>query len=171
MPRPGDVTAWWGASGMALPVIPAEIEAEELHRLYAYWQSRLAGRRYPARRDLDPLDFRYLMGRIVLLDVLREPLRFRIRLQGMEIVKYFGRDMTGKTFDEILRPELRAFLLQRAKELLEGGVPYFARRELIKDERTLRFEAAVLPLADDGNSINMLMMAIIFPYFPHLPGT
>ena len=128
---------------MGLPEIPAEIEAEELHRLYAYWQSRLAGRRYPARCDIDPLDFRYLMGRIVLLDVLREPLRFRFRLQGVEVVKYFGRDMTGMTFEDIRRPELRAFLLHRGQELIAAGVPYFARRELVKDERTLRFEAAV----------------------------
>jgi hypothetical protein len=154
-----------------LPEIPAEIEAEELHELYAYWCSRLAGRRYPARRDIDPLDFRYLMGRIVLIDVLREPLRFRFRLQGIEVVKYFGRDMTGMLFDDIRRPELRAFLLQRGKELLEAGVPYFARRELAKDGRTLRFEAAVLPLADDGETIDMIMLAIIFPFFPHLPGT
>ena len=156
---------------MALPEIPAEIEAEELRRLYAYWLSRRAGRRYPARRNIDPLDFRYLMGRIVLIDVLRAPLRFRIRLQGVEVVKYFRRDLTGKTFEDIARPELRAFMLHRAKELVEAGEPHFARRELVKDDRALRFEVAVLPLADDGFTIDMVLLAIIFPFFPELPGT
>jgi len=156
---------------VAVPEIPAEIQAPELHRLYDYWLSKRAGRRYPARRDIDPIDFRYLLGRIVLIDVLRDPLRFRVRLQGMEVVKYFGRDLTGRTFDEIQRPELRAFLLLRARELVEAGQPHFARRVLAKDGRTLRFEVAVLPLADDGESIDMVLLAIIFPFFPQLAGT
>ncbi|HUN49772.1 MAG TPA: PAS domain-containing protein [Candidatus Sulfotelmatobacter sp.] len=156
---------------MSQPEIPAEIEAEELHRLYAYWLSRRGGRRYPARRDIDPLDFRYLLGRIVLIDVLRAPLRFRIRLQGIDVVKYFRRDLTGKTFDDIARPELRAFMLHRAKQLVEAGEPHFARRELVMDDRTLRFEAAVLPLADDGATIDMVLLAIILPFFPELAGS
>jgi hypothetical protein len=151
---------------VSLPEIPAEVVAEEIRQLYDYWKSRLAGRRYPARRDIDPLDFRYLLGRIMLVDVLRDPMRFHIRLQGVELVKYFGRDLTGKFFDDIARPELRVFILQRAKELMEAGVPYFARRELIKDKQSIRFEVAMLPLADDGQTIDMAIVAAIFPDFP-----
>jgi hypothetical protein len=151
---------------MPLPEIPAEVTSEEIRRLYDYWKTRLAGRRYPARRDIDPLDFRYLLGSIMLVDVLRSPLRFRIRLQGVELVKYFGRDLTGKFFDDIARPELRAFILQRAKELIEAGEPYFARREVIVDKQSIRFEAAMLPLANDGETIDMAVLAVIFPDFP-----
>jgi len=34
-------------------------------------------RRFPARADIDPLDFGYVLGHVMLLDVLRDPLRFR----------------------------------------------------------------------------------------------
>jgi hypothetical protein len=151
---------------VSLPEIPGAVVSEEIHQLYEYWKSRLAGRRYPARRNIDPLDFRYLLGRIMLVDVLPDPVRFRIRLQGVEFVKYFGRDLTGKFFDDIARPELRGFILQRAKELMEIGEPYFARRELIMDKQSIRFEVAMLPLADDGQTIDMAIVAVIFPDFP-----
>ncbi|MBX6321162.1 MAG: PAS domain-containing protein [Rhodospirillaceae bacterium] len=62
------------ASGEA---VAKSIEDERLRRLFAYWREKAAGRIGPARRDIDPLDFHYLLGDIALVEVLRNPLRFR----------------------------------------------------------------------------------------------
>ena len=44
------------------------IRDARLQRLHAYWTERKGDRRMPARRDIDPLDFPYLLGNIMLLD-------------------------------------------------------------------------------------------------------
>src|SRR4051794_34289618 len=54
------------------------IRAARLQRLHPYWTERKGDRRMPARRDIDPLDFPYLLGNIMLLDVVGEPPRFRV---------------------------------------------------------------------------------------------
>src|SRR5262245_66067533 len=85
-----------------------------LRRLLAYWTERCAGRAMPTRADIDPLDFAYILGNVVLLGVERGPphesLRFRVRLQGTEIVQRLGFDLTGRALDELAMPGFRALI-------------------------------------------------------------
>src|SRR5260221_12473198 len=67
-----------------------------LDRLYAYLEAKRGTREFAARRDIDPLDFAYALGNVILLDVLYQPLRFRFRLVGSVISGRVGYDMTGK---------------------------------------------------------------------------
>jgi hypothetical protein len=60
--------------------LPSQIEDRRLAQLYDYWLSRKGSRRFPSRGDIDPLDFRYVLGHVMLVDVLRDPVRFRVRL-------------------------------------------------------------------------------------------
>src|SRR5579885_2176177 len=53
------------------------LEDQRLVRLYRYWDAKRQGRPYPARRDIDPLDFPYVLGQMMLIDVAYDPLRFR----------------------------------------------------------------------------------------------
>jgi PAS domain len=64
-------------------------------RLYAYWDGKRHGRKMPARADIDPVEMREWLGRIILYDVLRDPLNFRYRLIGSQIVYAAGADLTG----------------------------------------------------------------------------
>src|SRR5215471_13459596 len=86
-----------------------QIREPRLKRLFAYWCAAKRGRRMPARRDLDPLDFPYALGYVMLVDVLREPLRFRVRLHGTEITRRVFYDLTGKLLDDIPDPEYRHY--------------------------------------------------------------
>src|SRR5215469_17698305 len=78
-----------------------QIRHPDLQRLYDYWDSRRGGRRYPARSDLDPVEFGFALGNVTLIDVLYEPLRFRFRLMGGLQAQRVGQDMTGKMVDEL----------------------------------------------------------------------
>ena len=67
----------------------------------------------PTRADLDPIDFRYALGYVVLVDVERHPLRFRFRLYGSGLVNYFGDgDYTGKYADELLPADYAPFVVE-----------------------------------------------------------
>ena len=133
-----------------------------LQRFYAYWDERRAGRRFPARRDLDPVDFKYILGFVMLMEVHREPLRFRFRLHGAELVRHGGYDMTGKWIEDLPGEENRRALRDRCLTLVETGQPQFVRSERLLDGRLLRYEAVWVPLADDGETINMLMRALSY---------
>ena len=139
-----------------------KIETPCLRQLCAYWDERRQGREFPARRDLDPLDFRYALGHILLLDVLDNPRRFRFRLHGSELTARAGYDMTGKLVDELPDPANRMHLIERCQMLLETRQPLAVINERILGQRRFGYEAVWLPLAGDGEHIDMLMAGLVY---------
>src|SRR5438874_7142937 len=41
--------------------------------LFRSWLQRKGGRRFPSRRDIDPVEIRYVLGWVMLIDALRDP--------------------------------------------------------------------------------------------------
>ncbi|HEX2116857.1 MAG TPA: PAS domain-containing protein [Alphaproteobacteria bacterium] len=137
-----------------------EIEQPSLRQLYAYWDQKRRGRRFPARADIDPLELGFVLGNLSLIDVLHEPLRFRFRLQGTMAVSRLGYDLTGKLVDEIPDPEYRQITLATYRTIVEQGQPMRAVREQMYDHKIHRYEIVWLPLANNGESINMLVACV-----------
>lgn len=131
-----------------------------IRALYEYWRCiRPAAGRLPARRHFDPMAVPRLLPNIWLLDVHNHPMRFRYRLVGTYMAIALGRDMTGCWFDE-LYPEFgpghptyedyKRLISERAI-LWRRGKPVFA----LHVERCAALERIVLPLADDGVTVDM----------------
>jgi hypothetical protein len=139
-----------------------KIETPRLRRLYAYWAESRRGREFPARRDIDPLDFRYVLGHVVLLDVLYQPLRFRFRLHGTTLALRAGYDMTGKMADELPDAKNRAMLIGGCRAVIERRQPSVETGTRLVRQRPLSFEALWLPLSEDGERISMLMGALYY---------
>lgn len=139
-----------------------QIETPNLRRLYAYWDGLRRGREFPARRDVDPLDFPYVLGHVVLLDVLYGPLRFRFRLHGTALVLRAGYDMTGKMADEMPDSMSRAKLLERCSRVIDTRRPVAMVDEHFVGRRMCGFEVLWLPLSDDGTSISMLLGGLFY---------
>ncbi len=116
----------------------------------------------PARRDLDPLDFAYALGYVMLIDVLREPLRFHVRLHGTEITRRVRYDLTGKPLDEIPDPEYRRYAIQRCRALVDAAQPLRLEQDRELDGRIHRYEALWLPLSDDQVRVTMLMCGLVY---------
>ncbi len=142
--------------------LPEQPESATLARFYRYYLDKRGGRRFPARRDLDPVDCPYALGDITLIDVDYDPLRFRFRLDGTRHVERFGFDLTGHSLDEFPYPEMRQTIFESYKEVVEGRRPHRYYRDLESDGRWFRYEALILPLSEDGARINMLVSAISF---------
>jgi hypothetical protein len=139
------------------------IQSATLRKLYDYWEEKRGERQFPARHDLDPLEFRFALGNIVLVDVEHAPMRFRFRLVGTEVVKYEGVDPTGKYLDELHLAELRQMLDGAYRDAVAARVPVHNVRERFLDGRMRRFEVLDLPLSADGDTIDMLMIGVSFP--------
>jgi len=133
-----------------------------LHRLYEYWRRRRGTRRFPARSDIDPLDFSYILGNIMLIEVLRNPLRFRMRVHGSRMTQRAGYDLTGKFLDELPIADYRNYVIERCKGLTEAGEPALVHHDRVLDGRRRRYEALWLPLSENGVDVTMLMAALVY---------
>src|SRR5438874_11649731 len=103
--------------------LPADLQNPRLRRLYEYWNSRRGARMMPSRDELDPLEMRFILGNLLLVDVLRDPVRFRIRLHGSEMARRAGYDLTGRMLDELPDTQFGALARQSFTAVVETGVP------------------------------------------------
>jgi hypothetical protein len=141
----------------------AELQSPTLQRLYRYWRGKWQdGDRLPGRSDIDPLDFSYALGDVTLVDVLQEPLRFRFRLDGTRHVEHFGFDMTGQMLDDFPEPGMQQSIFESYRDIVENRTPRRRYRDLTADGRPFRYEALLLPLASDGEHVDMIIVAIAF---------
>jgi len=68
--------------------------------LFGLWQRLRGTRRFPRRDELDILELKEWLGRLILYDVTHEPLDIRYRLVGSVIVQSYGEDLTGWSIKE-----------------------------------------------------------------------
>jgi hypothetical protein len=73
----------------------------QIKRLYEYWLSRHhPDGSLPTRQDIDPLDIPKLLPWVWMVDIHRNPTRFKFRLFGTRHVEAVGRDLTAQWIDE-----------------------------------------------------------------------
>ncbi len=137
----------------------AGIRDPRLQRLYAYWRERHVGTRPPSRADLDPLDFRYAVGFVTLVDVEHDPLRFRFRLVASPVTQHLGYELTGKYLDEVPEPAMRGYLEESYRRVVAERCALHERGERVLDRRIWRHESMLLPCCDATGSVNMIISA------------
>jgi len=135
----------------------ADISHETLQRMHAYWQSKCEGGRLPRRRDIDPLDFPWALGLVCLLDVQRNPLTFRYRLDGTTIAERHGTDFTGRTTDEVRPDFYGAMLRKHFSEVAETRRATLHRISIRYAGQAKTYLRLALPLATDGITVDMIM--------------
>jgi len=128
----------------------------DLKRLYLYWCERRGTRLYPARDDIDPVDFSYALGRVSLVEVQGK--RFYYRLVSTQLTQHLGYEMTGKFLDQMPGSEMRNFAEQHYRRALACAAPLYETDAVVLDGRRWRHESLVLPLAADGETISMLLI-------------
>jgi hypothetical protein len=141
---------------------PSAIIDPRVRSLYAYWRERCADQRVPARHDIDPLDLRFILGNLLLIDVLEAPCRFRVRLHGANAARRAGYDLTGKIYDDLPPSQFHDRVLKSFAGVTEDCRPFHAFRDQVLDDRHYRYETLILPLAKDGIGVDMLLVCICY---------
>ncbi len=144
-----------------------KIESSIVAEILQFWRNARANRPMPARADINPVDLGpKLLPHILLLDVEHRPrLRFRWRLIGTHTTEVYKRDMTGAYWDEIYSDEVMASLRLRADWVLEHRLPLRSVGHATSSERDFEsHEALYMPLSDDGETINMMLLASIYTF-------
>lgn len=130
----------------------------DLVDILAYWSGKRGGRRFPGRGDIDPVEIPRFLPRIMLADVSRDPLDFHYRLVGTGICDIHWFDFTRLTPRELEPPEYGRLVWDDYVAIVGRGEPV-AHVVIFESPRKIRYYARiVLPLAADGETIDMLMI-------------
>jgi hypothetical protein len=145
-----------------------DLDDDRLRRLFAYWLEKRGERLFPAKAEIDPVEFPYILGYVTLVDVEREPRRYRFRLDGSILVSLSGTDYTGRYLDELPGPEYVAFILETYDRVIDSGEPFRYLKNELLDQQLFSEETLILPLGDTPPKVDMLVVAVIPGDLPHL---
>ena len=137
-----------------------------VRRFYDYWISAAPPARLPGRQHIAPEDLIPLLPHLWLLDVYRDPLRFRYRLVGTSVVKSLRRELTGQWLDEV-QPESvsNPALRDRYRFVAETGRPTWRHGPTLweRDPVHRAVENCFVPLAANGETVDKIFaMGVIF---------
>jgi PAS domain-containing protein len=129
-------------------------------QFFEYWLSIQPANGLPGRQHFDPLHIPHLMPRVWMLDVLREPLRYRYRLAGTKEVETLQREVTGMMFDEVhphLRGQGEAF--GRFEQMSRDGIATYrlGRVVAVHHKEHQIVENCMVPLARDGSTVDIIV--------------
>jgi hypothetical protein len=155
------------ADGTGFDELRARLASEDLIQLFDYWCARRGTRAMPSRKDIDPLDLQRHLPKLMLMDVLDDPLRVRYRLVGTDVVAATGEDRTGRISDTVaffgeypdVMHSYEAVIRDRAPKLYRE--PFRNR----KNSTTYETDTLLLPLSSDGERVDMVLV-----YFQFLTG-
>jgi hypothetical protein len=135
-----------------------------IQHAFAYWRSIHLDQGLPGRQHLDPTEIPHLLAHIRLLDVVGEPPRFRVRLSGTHVETYLGRARPGEWFDMLFEnfestPTYGSFMaaVETRQPNWRSGLC-----ELKSGDTFLPVERIQLPFASDGETVDMIMVCVVF---------
>ncbi|MCW5750748.1 MAG: PAS domain-containing protein [Alphaproteobacteria bacterium] len=137
-----------------------QIKSRKLADLYWYWRGLREDGLLPSRESVRPEPIAALLNRLWLLDVERDPIRFRTRLSGTDLYESLGGEATG----QYLAPERFGsnwdIIRQGHEAVVTTARPHFAASYFEPQDggpgRVL-VEVVLLPLARDGRNVDTLM--------------
>jgi hypothetical protein len=161
------VTAIDAATGQ--PALPVH---RDLRQLLDYWSKQRAGRPFPRREDIDPIDFSYMLSRIALAEVheidaapVGQPRpavkrSYRFRVVGSWWRDIVGLELTGRWIDDLPDSRMIDITVSFYEKMIDLGQPLFTSRDAWIDEKRLNYQIMVLPLSEDGQRISMIITGI-----------
>ena len=130
---------------------------------FDYWTSKVRNRTLPARRDLDPCEIPNLLPWLILTDVFDDPLDFRYRLIGTQIVAQARRDLTGKRFSELDHAGPGSTVWTDRVKVVETRRPVFSTPPYCGPKAGIASVSGIhLPLSGDGRTVDMILTAVDF---------
>lgn len=140
----------------------AQLVIPEQRDIYDYWLNCRNGDSLPGRADLNPVALKRHLSFVSLIDVESDPQRFRVRLAGTGLRDIFGQELTGEYLDGDSCIDVKSLgrLVSRGRPA-QGVLPV---KNHDKDH-LIQFWLK-LPLAEDGQTVNMVLGFDVFMQVP-----
>lgn len=142
---------------------PSHIQDPNIRRFFGLWLDACQGDPKPDKSFIDPFRLRFMIGSIVLLEVHENPLRFRYRLVGTDIVDRVGVELTGKWLEEHPDSERMPLVRQTFTLAVTSRQAVHTRVPLSIDGEPWQYEGVIVPLFGGGERVTHLGGAQTFP--------
>lgn len=148
-------------------IVPEDAHPD-IKALYEHWRFISPAGALPGRQHFDPMDVPRLLPNLWLIEVHRNPLRFWRRLVGSRIEEFAGRTLTSGWVADCLEEDRLPSVHQYLTEVVETKRPNWRRgKSLIRFEKDFtELERLYLPMASDGETVDMIMAMTIFHTLP-----
>jgi hypothetical protein len=135
----------------------------KVRELTHYWLSIRPADSLPGRQHLDPCDIPKLLANILLIDICSSTSQFTWRLMGTSLVRIFSRDHTGLPFEVAYHAGKSSNAYRDMCEMIRTKQPRWRRgsASFMRDRDYLTVERVILPLARDGNMVDMAVGMIL----------
>lgn len=142
---------------------PGLIRDSNVRQFLQLWLDARENGRAPDKSFLDPLRLRFLLGSLSLLEVQPEPLRFRYRLIGTDIVQRLGYELTGTWLDEHPDPTIRPFILKGVTMVYHSAKPVYGHGQARVLGEDWQFEVVAVPLFGPDDKVAYIGAGQSFP--------
>jgi len=137
---------------------PATTAARAHKEIFSYWSSLRRDGGLPGRADIKPQDLKRLLPTVSLIDVLHEPLDYRLRLAGTGLYGVYGREITGHRLRDVYDYEAAAYWRDELDKVVLGRRPGVGCHSMAwKGASHLSLLWMRLPLASDGKTVDMIL--------------
>jgi hypothetical protein len=126
--------------------------------MFAYWASRRQGGQLPGRAAIHPQHFKRHLPTISLIDVLAEPRDYRLRLAGTGLYSVYGREITGRTLEDVYAPPAAAYWRAELDKIVDSKRPGVGVHNLAwRGAAHLSILWLRMPLASNGRDVDMIL--------------
>lgn len=126
--------------------------------MFAYWASRREDGRLPGRSAIHPQHFKRHLPTISLIDVLADPRDYRLRLAGTGLYSVYGREITGRTLEDVYAPPAAAYWRTELDRIVDSRRPGVGVHSLAwRGASHLSILWLRMPLASNGRDVDMIL--------------
>ena len=148
----------------------SDISNATVQKGFVLWDRARNGRAFPTRVDMSPRLLSDLLRNTVLIRVLASAEDYELRIVGDAIVQAFGKSVQGMNTAEIdlIMPGLGSILHRSYDYVVDRAEPVAMRGWYYGEsgDRSLFHETVLLPLAQDGRTIDHLMVFAAYAFDP-----
>ncbi len=126
-------------------------------QVLALWNQRRGSLALPPRGALKPEELMPVLGKVNLLAVLRDPLRFVFRIRGSVIADLHDHDMTGQNVSDMQPPAYRDMLIRHYTEAVETAAPTLYNVHQARGPYDSSYRRIILPLGTPEGRVEMLL--------------
>lgn len=142
--------------------VPEAFDNDILGRLFIYWRGKVRDRRLPGRAALDPIEIPTLLPYVILVDIRSDPFDLVYRLAGTAVVSRLGYEVRGLSVRALPLSSAEALFEAYALTARDTQTRRIAAQLRTHDDRYLKIERAVMPLAADGATPDMLFVGAVW---------
>lgn len=133
---------------MIMPTADLKDDAR-LSYLLTAWHRWRGAKRWPARSDIDPIDFRKILPNVFIVEATPDRKRFRFILSGETVRQNLGFELGSRYLEDLFHDDQLARIKASYEQVLAGDAHYVLQHWSRRGKALMQFRRLLLPLTGE----------------------